>query len=78
MGRKLALKVVGKQREMDVKVREYLTMNNFKAIIKGEMQLRTGKAKIMHEGKELSGHRRLVDKGLVDGDKLEVKALKLT
>ena len=53
---------------MDVKVREYLTMNNFKAIIKGEMQLRTGKVKIMHEGKELSGHRRLIDIGLVDGD----------
>ena len=29
----------------------------------------------MYEGKELSGHRKLVDIGLVNGDKLEVKAI---
>ena len=72
MGRKLTLKIVSKYKEMDVKVRESLTMNNFKAIIKGVMQLQTGKVKIMHEGIELSGHRRLIDIGLVDGDKLEI------
>ena len=49
-------------------------MNNFEAIIKGAMQIRKGMVKIMHEGKELSGHRRLVDIGLVNGDTLEVKA----
>ena len=30
----------------------------------------------MYEGKELSGHRKLVDIGLVNGDKLEVKAIR--
>ena len=37
MGRKLTLKIVSKYKEMDVKVRESLTMNNFKAIIIGVM-----------------------------------------
>ena len=49
-------------------------MNNFEAIIKGAMHIRKGMVKIMYEGKELSGHRRLVDIGLVNGDKLEVEA----
>ena len=72
MGRKITLKIVSKHREMDVKVREALTINNIKAIIKGDIQQRTGTVKIMHEGQELPAHRRLVDIGLMDGDILEV------
>ena len=55
-------------------MRENLTLNNLEAIIRGAMQIRKGMVKIMYEGKELSGHRRLVDIGLVNGDTLEVKA----
>ena len=55
-------------------MRENLTLNNLEVIIRGAMQIRKGMVKIMYEDKELSGHRRLVDIGLVNGDTLEVKA----
>ena len=37
------------------------------------MHIKEGMVKIMYEGKELSGHRRLVDIGLANGDRIEVK-----
>ena len=48
-------------------------MNNLEAIIRGAMHIRKGMVIIMHEGKALTGHRRLIDIGLVNGDRLEVK-----
>ena len=48
-------------------------MNNLDAIIRGAMQIRKGTIKITHEGEELTGNRRLVDTGLVNGSMLEVE-----
>ena len=33
--------------------------------------------KILHEDKEITGHRRLIDMGIVDGNKLEAVANKM-
>ena len=62
---------------MKIKVREKLTINNLKSIVAGKMKNSKKNIKITQEDKEITGHKRLIDIGLVDGAKLEAKANKM-
>ena len=67
MGKKLTLRIVGKYGWKNIEVRESLKANNLKAIIAGKMQPKGTCTKIAWEGKELTGHMKLKDLGIVDG-----------
>ena len=68
MGKKLTLRIESKYGWKDIEVRENLTANNLKAIIAGKMQPKGTYTKIAWKGKELTGHMKLKDLGIIDGD----------
>ena len=70
MGKKITLKVVGMCGWKDIKVRKNLIANNLKAIIAGVMLIKGKFTKITWEGKSTTGHKRLKDIGIVDGDRI--------
>ena len=77
MGRKLTLKITEKKKEKVIKVREFLTINNLKAVIEGALKHKTESIDIIHEGKEITGHKKLVDLGLEDGHIIEINGSQL-
>ena len=52
MGKRLTLRIVGEDRERNIKIRENLTINNLKAILNREMKLELESIKIMFDGQE--------------------------
>ena len=72
MGKKISLKLDDQEKEKTIKIRENLTINNLKAIIIGVLKLKKENIKIIHNRQELTGHRKLSDSGLEDGEKIEI------
>ena len=72
MGRKLNLIIGVEEEEKHIKVRENLTINNLRAIIKRELKLKSDNTKIIHQGLELTGSSKMVELGFVDGDRVEI------
>ena len=52
MGRMLTLRIVGEDKERNIKIRENLTINNLKAILNREMKIEKENIKIMLDGHE--------------------------
>ena len=67
MGKRLRIKIVDQGKEKVIQVREFMTINNLKAIIEGVLQEKVEWTSLMMNGKELEGHGKLRDLGIVDG-----------
>ena len=73
MGKVITLKISSQEEEVQIKVREQLTINNVKAIITKELKTGVKNMRIKLANAELTGHKRLIDLRLKDGDILEVE-----
>ena len=77
MGRSLTLKVSNHNEELQIKLREKLTIGNLKAIIAKELGMSSVNMKLKLANAEVTWHKRLIDLGLKDGDILVAEAIKL-
>ena len=57
---------------MVIRVREFMTINNLKAVIEGVLQQRVDWKSIMMNGKEVTGHVKLSELGIIDGYIMEL------
>ena len=72
MGKRLRIKIIDQEKEKIIQVREFMTINNLKAIIEGVLQEKLDWTSIKMNGKELTGHGKLRDLGIVDGYIIEL------
>ena len=75
MGRSLTLKISNQNEELQIKMREKLTIGNLKAIIAKELGMSRVNMKLKLANAEVSWHKRLSDLGLKDGDILVAEAV---
>ena len=67
MGKRLRIKIIDQGIEKVIQVRECMTINNLKAIIEGVLKEKVEWTSLKMNGKELEGHGKLRDLGIVDG-----------
>ena len=54
-------------------MREKLTTNNLKTIVAKKLSINRDSIRLIRDNNEVTGHKKLIDIGLVDGDILEAK-----
>ena len=71
MGQKITIKVRDNKKEVNIQIREHMTINNLKAVIEGALQQKLDWECIMMNDEELAGHGKLCDLGIIDGTVME-------
>ena len=62
----------------DIEIREGLTAHNLRTIVSRKMLIVGDKASLIWNGVELTGHKKLNEMGIIDGDIVKLKDLKET